>query len=144
LLQVLKQFTGTILFVSHDRSFLNELSTHILDLTSDGIFKYDGNYDSYLIQKQERNNVDDVLCDGQEKVETIVAKQSNKELYVQRKEIKKLENRIEKLEREIVSLSKALSEIEYGTDGFFGVSSKLKLLEKKLEESFKQWEKLNG
>ncbi len=51
LLSALKQFRGTILFVTHDRSFLESLATRILKLSDNGIVSYPGDYESYLYQK---------------------------------------------------------------------------------------------
>lgn len=51
LLRALQQFEGTIIFVSHDRDFINGLATDIFELTSTGICQYAGNFDDYLYQK---------------------------------------------------------------------------------------------
>ncbi len=47
----LSDFDGTILFVSHDRYFINQIATKVAELTLDGIMVYDGNYDVYLEEK---------------------------------------------------------------------------------------------
>ena len=52
LLDALRQFDGTILFVSHDRTFLNSLATDILELTPNRMYSYSGNYDAYLYHKK--------------------------------------------------------------------------------------------
>lgn len=52
LLDVLKKYEGTILFVSHDRIFLNSLATDILELSHERIFAYKGNYDEYLYHRK--------------------------------------------------------------------------------------------
>ncbi len=49
LLGALKAYEGTILFVSHDRAFLNDLATRIIELTPNGVISFDGNYDEYLV-----------------------------------------------------------------------------------------------
>ncbi|MFH1832177.1 MAG: ABC-F family ATP-binding cassette domain-containing protein [bacterium] len=54
LLDALKQFPGTILFVSHDRTFLNGLATKIFELSPAGVASYEGNYDSFLYQKEQK------------------------------------------------------------------------------------------
>lgn len=43
----LKEFTGTILFVSHDRYFINKIATSIIEIKNKNITKYIGNYDDY-------------------------------------------------------------------------------------------------
>ena len=50
---VLKSYKGTVLFVSHDRYFINETSTRILDLTNHTMVNYIGNYDYYLEKRDE-------------------------------------------------------------------------------------------
>jgi ATP-binding cassette subfamily F protein 3 len=53
LLKALKQFPGTILFVSHDHTFLNGLATRIFELSPTGIVSYTGNFESYHYQKSQ-------------------------------------------------------------------------------------------
>lgn len=47
----LKEFTGTILFVSHDRYFINKIATSIIEIKNKNIIKYIGNYDDYQEHK---------------------------------------------------------------------------------------------
>jgi ATP-binding cassette subfamily F protein 3 len=49
----LYDYPGTILFVSHDRYFLNKIATRVLELSPDGVTNYLGNYDYYVEKKQE-------------------------------------------------------------------------------------------
>ncbi len=51
----LNSYTGTVLYVSHDRYFINRTASRILDLTSDGFVNYIGNYDYYLEKKQQNS-----------------------------------------------------------------------------------------
>ena len=46
--EALQNYTGTVLYVSHDRYFINQTATRILDLTGGGLNSYSGNYDAYL------------------------------------------------------------------------------------------------
>jgi ATPase subunit of ABC transporter with duplicated ATPase domains len=52
--QFLKTFPGLLIFISHDRSFLNEVSTNILDIDYDTVLNYPGSYDQFETTKQER------------------------------------------------------------------------------------------
>ena len=54
LLKALKAYPGTLLFVSHDQDFVNNLATHILELTPTGATLYSGNFDNFMEQKQYR------------------------------------------------------------------------------------------
>jgi len=53
LCEALKRFEGTILFVSHDQDFINQLATHVLELHSNKAVLFTGNYDDYLNQKED-------------------------------------------------------------------------------------------
>ena len=50
---LIKQYRGTLVFISHDKDFLNNLSTHTLDIDFCDIRKFHGNYDSFLVQKAQ-------------------------------------------------------------------------------------------
>jgi ATPase subunit of ABC transporter with duplicated ATPase domains len=50
LIEALKDYEGTMLFVSHDRQFLRSLSNRVLELTPDGVRTYGGGYAEYVVQ----------------------------------------------------------------------------------------------
>jgi ATPase subunit of ABC transporter with duplicated ATPase domains len=52
--QFLKGFPGLLIFISHDRGFLNDVSTNILDIDYDTVMNYPGNYDQFVVAKEER------------------------------------------------------------------------------------------
>jgi ATPase subunit of ABC transporter with duplicated ATPase domains len=60
-------FKGLLVFISHDRSFLNNLSTHILDIDYDTVLDYTGNYDKFCITKEERLRLKQCELKNQEK-----------------------------------------------------------------------------
>ena len=51
--QMLADFPGTVLFVSHDRYFIKQVATHILDFTKDEVKQYNCTYDEYLVEKEK-------------------------------------------------------------------------------------------
>ena len=55
--QALQNYTGTVLYVSHDRYFINQTATRILDLTNRRFVNYIGNYDYYLEKKEELTSI---------------------------------------------------------------------------------------
>ena len=55
LLDALERFEGTVLFVSHDRHFLNHLTKKVLEVDKGGVFLYPGNYQAYLEKKETLN-----------------------------------------------------------------------------------------
>ena len=137
LLNALKQYQGTILFVSHDRNFINELSTHIIELTPNAAYKYEGNYDEYLEQKQfveQKNESSKPQADSD--------KSSNKNDFEQKKEIRRLETQINKIEDEINKLTVELCEHEYGSDEFTTCYERVENLQKKHKLLLASWEQL--
>ena len=63
LVKALQDFPGTILFVSHDRDFINKVATHVIDLRENDTFMYTGNYDEFLDQTK-KSDVSDVPMNG--------------------------------------------------------------------------------
>ena len=139
LLKALTQFDGTILFVSHDHDFTNKLATHVLELTADGVYKYEGNYESYLVQKQ--------LSSSQENQPSPVATSSKSSTSAEhskeeRKKLRALERTINNLESDIKKLHKKFETLEYGTDAYVKAQRTLQEKEKLLEETMQEWETL--
>ncbi|MDX2322478.1 MAG: ABC transporter ATP-binding protein [Moritella sp.] len=57
--EFLKDFAGTIIFVSHDRSFIRSMATRIIDIDRGNLMSFPGNYDQYLVGKEEALRVED-------------------------------------------------------------------------------------
>lgn len=138
LLNALRQFKGTMLFVSHDRDFLDKLATRIVELTPDGATSYPGNYESYLYHKAKSDKQEAQKPDAQTKR----VKKSNKEQYEIRRKINKLEGKIDRLEKKIQTLNEQLEGFEYGTQKFSNAYEQLLQAQKELEESVAAWERL--
>ncbi len=100
-----KEYTGTLLIISHDRYFINKLANSICVMTPTKIIRYNGNYDYYL-EKSER-------CSSDVKTKPL-SKPSNDD-YKERKElakrIRKFENTISKCEEEMDVLSRKIDEL---------------------------------
>lgn len=143
LLNVLKKYDGTILFVSHDRDFLNNLATDIIDLQKKSAYKYEGNYDSFLVQKdfQESLFIQNKLENQNEEEKKVV--KNNTQDYETRKKIRNLENKIEKLEKSLVIMTKEFEVLVYGTERYQETFDEIKRMEKELSEALSLWEKLS-
>jgi len=141
LLDVLKKFDGTILFVSHDRSFLNDLATDILDLTPHNTFNYEGNYDDFLYYKQ---NISDGAGKKQEKAQKQKKehKGDKNQLYSQQKQLKRTEAAIERVEKKIKDLMRTFENLQYGTEKYNQATEKLQKLQSDLREKQGIWENL--
>ena len=79
----LNSYTGTLLYVSHDRYFINQTATRILDLTNQSMVNYIGNYDYYLEKKEELTQI---YAPEAEKLEEQQTASSNKQDWMQKKE----------------------------------------------------------
>ena len=104
--KALNSYTGTLLYVSHDRYFINQTATRILDLTNQAMVNYIGNYDYYLEKKEELTKIYAPESGNVVPEETVSSnkldwKQQKEEQARQRKrenDLKKTEAEIEKLE----------------------------------------------
>lgn len=109
----LNNYTGTVFYVSHDRFFINQTASRILELTNTKIINYLGNYDYYEDKKEELTKVfaPEII---KEKETTTVS--SNKQDYLERKaiaaRIRKLKNDISKVEVQIKELEDRLNELD--------------------------------
>ena len=102
--EALENYEGTILFVSHDRYFINKIANKVFDITEEGYNIYLGNYDYYL-EKREQEKIAKKL--KEEKIAEAVVKEVND--YVLSKEEKR---RIRKLERTRDELIVQIDELE--------------------------------
>lgn len=146
----LKNYTGTILYVSHDRYFINQTATRILDLHDGGITSYIGNYDYYIEQQLVST------ARTEEKAAVVKEETENKKDWKRSKEeqakerkrlndLKKTEDRIEELENRISSLDEEMALPENATS-----AAKLSELAKQqakaneeLEQLYEIWENLS-
>ncbi|TXK89189.1 ABC-F family ATP-binding cassette domain-containing protein, partial [Parageobacillus sp. SY1] len=108
------EYPGTILFVSHDRYFINRIATKVYELSSDGITEYLGDYDYYVAKKAEMLELERLASEKQTGRSHEEA--SSKLSYEQEKEAKKLERqrkrRIEEIETEISELEQQIAYID--------------------------------
>lgn len=138
----LKQYTGTLLFVSHDRYFVNSVSNLIAELQDAKLTLYEGNYDDFLNRKQQ--SVQPVKTE-QPKVTTTYrnAKQRAEETNRSRK-LKELETKITQLESEVERLNEqmTLPEITADYSQLSQVMAQLDETNHQLEQTLAEWEKL--
>lgn len=144
LLRALKSYEGTMLFVSHDRDFINDLATHVIELTSDGTHMYHGNYDDFVYQKE-------ILAAHAEPSKKKAAPQGAtaepQEAAPEKnshKELKSLERKIEKLENQISEIGLKFADLEYGTPEFDAAQTKFTALRNELSQAMAAWEELQG
>lgn len=109
----LYDYPGTILFVSHDRYFLNKIATRVLELTGDGVTSYLGNYDYFVEKKQELEELAaEQAAQPAKKQGGTVAAQPEKSSYELDKEAKRRERqRQRRLEEIEVTIQKREADI---------------------------------
>lgn len=147
-------YEGTVLYVSHDRYFINKTATTVLELTNEGFVKYMGNYDYYVEKKTLKAKEEQLFGTGEtqqkevtaEQKETKLDWQSQKEKQAQERKIKnkinKLEREIEETENKISLLEEKLNSAEIATDAAKAqkVFEEKESLEEKLMALMDQWE----
>ena len=144
---ILKEYTGTLIFVSHDRYFVNKLADCILEFDNGRVTFYNKNYQEYLEYKE--NNIKE-----QEEAKIVNKKEKNKNTnqYFIEKEKNKIKNKINKIEREIEQKEDEIKKIEKEMANDEISSDYLKLNElqndiqkinAEIEEKMKEWENLN-
>lgn len=148
--KALLDYGGTVLFVSHDRYFIDKIATKVLELSHDGILEYHGNYTYYLEKKNESNNIDlknnqDSLTKTQRKNEIQKEKEKIREKKKQNEYIKNLENEIIKTEDLIKELEIKMCDPEiYKNEEIINIKSKYDNLKDKLDKLYDEWDIKSG
>ncbi len=149
---VLRDYSGTVLYVSHDRYFINRTASRILHLNGQKVTNYIGNYDYYLEKK-------DILEKGLEQEKTAAASrkeasdgkaawaEQKKQQAQQRKKenaVQKVEKKIEELEEKQTELEDALADPAIATDSYqLGkLSEELQQVQDALANAYEEWEEL--
>ena len=115
--KALNDYTGTVLYVSHDRYFINQTATRILDLVNQTFVNYIGNYDYYLEKKEELTNAYSSTPDVSSAPAATAAEPSASKLdWKEQKEEKarerKRQNELKKTEERITALEERDQEID--------------------------------
>lgn len=146
----LKNYTGTVLYVSHDRYFINQTATRILELKTSGVTSYSGNYDDYLERLSYLNTTDNAsVTIVKEETETKKDwKRSKEEQALKRKQqndLKKTEQQIDDLEQLLADLDTEMSNPANATNvaKLTEISNKQAEATSQLEALYEQWETLS-
>lgn len=157
-------YEGTLLFISHDRYFLNKMAEHMLELTSDGVTAYLGNYDDYLEKKLELAEMEQqrlAMEAAKGKSGSAAAnkpaqaapapdngyeanKQAKREERTKQRKLEQLEQTIARLEEEIALIEEELAQPEVYND-YVAVQQRNEAIEQKkaeLADCYEQWEQL--
>lgn len=153
--QALNSYTGTVFFVSHDRYFINQTATRILELTGQTLVNYIGNYDYYLEKKDEltrvyvTNQAENTAPETDAPAESAKTdwQEQKKQQAIQRKrlnELKKTEEEITSLEEKKEQLNTELSDPSVATNSarLMEIHTQLTQIEERLDALYERWEEL--
>ena len=142
-------FDGTLLFVSHDRYFINRVATHVLELSENGSTLYLGDYDYYVDKKSEMeiNQTEEASTNDQSKEASPVndyqaQKESQKEVRKLMRQIESLEAEIEELESQSQAISEQMLETN-DAEKLMELQAELDKISHRQEEAMLEWEELS-
>ncbi|RSI96909.1 ribosomal protection-like ABC-F family protein [Streptococcus mitis] len=142
-------FDGTLLFVSHDRYFINRVATHVLELSENGSTLYLGDYDYYVDKKAEMEviQIEETSTSNQVKEASPVndyqaQKESQKEVRKLMRQIESLEAEIEELESQSQDISEQMLETN-NADKLMELQAELDKISHRQEEAMLEWEELS-
>ncbi len=133
--EALLNYPGTLLFVSHDRYFINRLATRVIELHPDGCIDIPGNYDYYLEKKQLSSSTKEHKNTSQKGTER------KKEIRRRQRELAQLEEQIEVLEAELEAMKLRLFQPEVYNDYEESrrLQQEMEKIEQELAEKTEQW-----
>lgn len=153
----LNHYTGTVLFVSHDRYFINATATRILDLYNQSLTNYIGNYDYYLEKKETMTDFASAPAssssasaapastESDSKLDWKQQKELQAQLRKKQNELKRVESRIEELETRDREIDDLLTKEEVFTNvaEVTKLSKEKETLQNELESLYEDWEVLS-
>lgn len=145
----LVEYGGTLLFISHDRYFIDKIATKVIVLSKDGIEEYPGNYTYYIEKKNEliSKNTEEIP----EKTKTQIKNEKYRErLY--RLELKKQKEYLKNLEKSIYEAEERIKLLEskmcnpeiYKSGEIIEIQSEYTALKSRLDSMYEEWENLSG
>ena len=157
--EAIRNYEGTVLYVSHDRYFINKTATRIIELFSNRFDNYIGNYDYYIEKKEDVRAYGDSLQKDKMPLETIDSEEAQrleekeskrldwenqKELSAKRRKwqnaLQKAEEKIAKLEGRKEELTASMEEVGSDVGRLMEIHREQEAIEKELEEQYAIWE----
>lgn len=147
----LNAYEGTILYVSHDRYFINKTASRILELTHQEFVNYIGNYDYYLEKKEILTPVSEAARDtnteepSAQKLDWKQQKENQALIRKRENDLKKCEDKIEALETQSAALDEKMAKPEIATNSvkLQEIAMEKERIESELEELYSRWETLS-
>ncbi|WP_305752396.1 ribosomal protection-like ABC-F family protein [Mammaliicoccus sciuri] len=151
--QALQNFEGTLLFVSHDRYFINELANNIFHITQNGNELFRGDYQYYLEKLEQREAISRYEQEDTQSTETAKDDQYYANQKQLKKEKRKLERQLEEIENNISTYEEQISDYEHQLtlpEIFNDIEKSNEInnlrveAERLLEENMEKWEELES
>lgn len=146
----LNSYTGTVLFVSHDRYFINSTATRIIELANKTVVNYIGNYDYYL-EKKDILGAKPITNNTSKSSSSAISKLSWQEEKVKQAQQKKIKNEIKRTEERMALIEAEIEELDnmYADPAISSDTAKLmeihtrkEALSKELDELYDKWGEL--
>ena len=145
---ILKEYKGTLIFVSHDRYFVNKIADVILEFEPGKVTFFNGNYGEYTEYKNSLKDVNNAETENKKEVKE---KKSNNEYFLNKEKnrikakINKIEKEIEQLENKVKELEKNMKEETISTDyiKLNELQEEIQKTNEEIENKLKEWEDLN-
>ena len=157
--EAIRNYEGTVLYVSHDRYFINKTATRIIELFSNRFDNYIGNYDYYIEKKEDVRAYGDLQQKDKMPLETIDPEEAQrleekeskrldwenqKELSAKRRKwqnaLQKAEEKIAKLEERKEELTASMEEVGSDVGRLMEIHREQEAIDKELEEQYAIWE----
>lgn len=140
----INEFDGTVLFISHDRYFLNQVATDILYMTAHGMTHYEGNYDDYLAQQAKLEHQTQPEAKAKQSTGQLSYQQSKETQRARRKlqrQVDQLENQMGELETKQAAIEAEMAKPEIAVDiaQLTDLQKKLDALKAQSEDVELQW-----
>jgi ATP-binding cassette subfamily F protein 3 len=164
LLNSLQEFNGTVIFVSHDRYFIDKLATRVFEVTDQRIEVFPGNYEDYLWRKQRLargqatggSPVLDVMTtpvaatNGNQSIASANVPEPSRQKRINPIKLRQMKERCSEVEEEITRVEAGIAECETALQTFVSadetarLTDLLTLRKRQLEELLAEWEELSG
>ncbi|HEX5432098.1 MAG TPA: ABC-F family ATP-binding cassette domain-containing protein [Bryobacteraceae bacterium] len=154
LLEAMRKYAGTVVFVSHDRYFIDNLAARVFEIEDGHVYVYPGNYEDYLWRKQ---GGPEALAAAQQAAapeppepEPAAAAAAEPKKRVNPMKLKKLQDRLGEVERQVAALESEIEQHETALGDFKSVEETMRLTDlvserrKDLESRVAEWEQLSS
>jgi ATP-binding cassette subfamily F protein 3 len=152
LLEALREFKGTVVFVSHDRYFIDNLATRIFEIENGELHEYAGNYEDFLWQKQNRTSASPAAEGRAPIIQPGTAGEQQKPQPPKRQNphrVRKMQERRDELEREISHCEQEITSAELALANFRSAEESIRLaklvpeLRENLRKIVEEWEQVS-